>query len=154
MPLLPKIMVLGVGNEILTDEGVGVHVIRALQRERLPENVAVITAGTAGIEMLPLIAGLDRLIVVDAMDASDEPGTIYKFAPDDINVLPPEYHVSVHQIGLVELLYLAAARNELPATVIFGIQPKVMDWGLVPTPEVAGKIPRIVELVKREIKIL
>lgn len=149
---MPKIMVLGIGNEILTDEGIGIHLIRAMQQQRLPENVELLEGGTAGMELLPLIEEVDRLIVVDAINAGDEPGAIFRFTPDDVNIIPPEYHVSAHQIGLVEVLHLARVMDKLPDTVIFGIQPKDIGWGLELTPEVADKIPRLVELVMEEIK--
>lgn len=148
---MPKIIVLGIGNEILTDEGIGIHAVRALEKESLPENVELMAGGTAGIEMLPVIESAARLIVVDAIDAGAEPGAIFRFAPEEVNVIPAEYHLSAHQIGLTEMLYLAGEMNKLPETVIFGVQPQKNDWGLELTAEVAGKIPRIIELVKEEI---
>jgi hydrogenase maturation protease len=148
---LLNIMVLGIGNEILTDEGVGIHLIRALRQVQLPENVELLEGGTAGLELLPLIAEVDRLIVVDAIIADDIPGAIFRFAPDDVNVIPLTYHVSAHQIGLVELLHLARMTNKLPDTVIFGVQPKDIGWGTELTPEMLQKIPRLVELVIDEI---
>lgn len=149
---MQKIIVLGIGNEILTDEGVGIHLIRALHQERLPDNVELIEGGTGGMELLPLIEEADRLIVVDAVKADTEPGAIFKFTPDDINIIPPEYQVSAHQVGLMEVLHLARVMEKLPETVIFGIQPGKIDWGMELTPEVAEKVPRLVELVLEEIK--
>lgn len=149
---MPKTMVLGIGNEILTDEGIGIHLIRHLQQVELPENVELLEGGTAGMELLPLFEEVDHLIVVDAINAGDEPGAIFRFVPDDVHIMPPEYCLSAHQIGLMEVLHVAGEMDKLPDTVIFGIQPKDIDWGLELTPEVAAKIPRLIEMVRAEIK--
>ena len=68
-----KILVLGAGNDLLTDEGIGVHIIRAMAEMELPENVALVNGGVSGIDLLEDIMSTNRLIIVDAMDARDEP---------------------------------------------------------------------------------
>ena len=73
-----RVLVLGLGNVLLKDEGVGVHVAGQLQKQVLPCNVEVIDGGTAGLDVLLSQQGLDKLVVIDAMRAGKKPGTIYK----------------------------------------------------------------------------
>jgi hydrogenase maturation protease len=101
---------------------------------------------------LSLIEEVDHLVIVDSVNAGVEPGAIFKFKPDDISVLPPEFNVSFHQVGLLEVLKMGQIFGKLPKTVtIFGIQPKTLQWGLELTPEVAIKMPKLTELVLQEV---
>ena len=112
-----RVLVLGLGNILLKDEGVGVHVIRNLQELALPENVEVIDGGTAGLDMLLSEEGSYKLIVIDATKAGGKPGTIYKAKVNsgDIDKLlqvferEQDLKVSSHQFGLIESL--AAAQS-------------------------------------------
>jgi hydrogenase maturation protease len=147
-----KIMILGVGNVLLTDEGAGIHILKELEKHELPEDTELLEGGTAGMELLSLIEEVDHLVIVDSVNAGVEPGAIFKFKPDDISVLPPEFNVSFHQVGLLEVLKMGQIFGKLPKTVtIFGIQPKTLQWGLELTPEVAIKIPKLTELVLQEV---
>ena len=115
-----KILVLGVGNLILSDEGAGVHLVRRLQRETLPPNVEIEDGGTQGLELLAYMDDVARLIIVDCVKGGAEPGTIYRFVPDAIDVIPKQYKISFHDLGIYDFLRLAAALEVLPPTVIFG----------------------------------
>lgn len=145
---------LGVGNVLLTDEGVGIRAIKELEKMGFPEGVEFIDGGTAGYGLIPMIEGATKLIVVDAVDADAEPGTIYRFTPEDVapDNESPEPRFSLHDVGLVEALQLAKFMGNDCDTVIFGIQPKSLDWGLELTPELEEKLPRLLELVAEEIK--
>ncbi|MDA8234222.1 MAG: HyaD/HybD family hydrogenase maturation endopeptidase [Clostridia bacterium] len=150
--ILQKIMVLGVGNILREDEGVGIHATQALSRRELPPNVEILEGGTAGIELLHLIEEVDHLVVIDAMDAKAEPGAIFKFQPGDVSVFPDNFGMSFHQVGLLEVLNMAKILDKLPETMIFGIQPQSMDWGLELTPALEAKLPRLLDLVEDYIK--
>ena len=107
------------------------------------------------MELLYLIEGVDHLVIVDSIEAGAEPGAIFKFKPDDISVMPPEYNVSLHQIGLLEVLKMGQILDKLPLTVtIFGIQPKIVDWGMELSPELKTKMPKLVQLVTDELYML
>ncbi|MDA8442123.1 MAG: HyaD/HybD family hydrogenase maturation endopeptidase [Peptococcaceae bacterium] len=150
-----KIMVLGVGNVLMQDEGAGIHFLRELEKRDLPEDTELLEGGTAGMELLYLIEGVDHLVIVDSIEAGAEPGAIFKFKPDDISVMPPEYNVSLHQIGLLEVLKMGQILDKLPLTVtIFGIQPKIVDWGMELSPELKTKMPKLVQLVTDELYML
>jgi hydrogenase maturation protease len=149
----PSTLVLGVGNILLSDEGVGVHVIETLKGQDLPPDVEVLDGGTASLELLNIMANRDKVIVIDAVEGGGEPGTIYRFTPDDI-----KYHsmtfTSLHQISLLETLTDAKYLGIAPKTVvILGIEPKEMDLGLEMTTEAAAAVPRVVELVLAELEV-
>ncbi|MBC2722308.1 MAG: hydrogenase maturation protease, partial [Desulfosporosinus sp.] len=117
----PRIMVMGVGNILLSDEGLGVRFLDELTKLELPENVEVLEGGTAGLELVHLIQDVDFLIIVDALNANAEPGALFRFQPGDLQVIPEQYEVSFHQIGIVEVLAMANVLGQAPHTLIFGI---------------------------------
>lgn len=147
-----KRLIVGVGNILLSDEGIGVHVVSFLRSKDLPPNVEVIDAGTATLDLLPLINGVSKLIVVDAVKGKGEPGSIYRFTPEDIKK-EKKMATSLHQIGLLDVLEMADKIGEKPkSTVIIGIEPQNTDWGLKPSTKIAEKIPKIIDVVLNEIK--
>ncbi|HWQ43012.1 MAG TPA: HyaD/HybD family hydrogenase maturation endopeptidase [Desulfosporosinus sp.] len=150
----PKIMVMGVGNILLSDEGLGVRFLDELAKIPLPEYVELLEGGTAGLELVHLIQEVDFLIVVDALDAKSEPGSLFRFQPGDIQILPEQYAVSFHQIGIIEVLTMANILGKAPQTLIFGIQPKKLAWGMDISPEIQALFPRLTELILQEINTI
>lgn len=144
-------MVLGVGNILLKDEGIGVHAAHALQEMPLDEGVEVIDGGTSP-DIIPLVEGADKLIVIDAALGGEEPGTIYRFSPEDIAAKSAGL-VSAHQMSFVENLRTMKGLGIEPReVVIIGVEPKEMNWGLEPSPELQERIPKIVKAVLQEAK--
>ena len=144
-------MVWGVGNELLSDEGIGIHLIQALRRTDLPEGVDLIEAGTAGLELLSLLEGIDRLIIVDAMAVEGQPGTVVRFRPGDVEFVPAPMMATTHDLGIVEALTSARLLGWLPDTVIIGVIPERIELGLELTPTLAAKLPELVHRVRNEI---
>jgi hydrogenase maturation protease len=142
------------GNVLLQDEGAGVHAVRALQ-QTLPDgrgDLALLDGGTCPDVLSLLPEGIERLIIVDAVQGGGEPGTLYRFTPDDADLWARAI-TSVHQLGLAEGLALMAVATRIPEdVVIIGVEPKVIGWGLQLSPEIQARIPRITELVEREIE--
>ncbi|AFQ42934.1 HyaD/HybD family hydrogenase maturation endopeptidase [Desulfosporosinus meridiei] len=147
----PKIMVMGVGNILLSDEGLGVRFLDVFAKDKLPDNVELLEGGTAGLELVHLILDVDFLIIIDAFNANAEPGALFRFHPGDLQVIPEQYEVSFHQIGIVEVLTLANVLGHAPQTLIFGIQPKSLEWGLEISADIEALFPRLKELVLKEI---
>ncbi len=146
-----KIVVLGLGNALLKDEGVGVHVIHALPHNSIPEEVDIIDGGTSP-DIIHLIGDAHKLIIVDAARGGGEPGTIYRLTPDDI-ASQRELTLSTHDIGLFPSLRLMESLGNSPQeTVIIGIEPKEIELGLELSPELEQKVPSIVEVVLEEIE--
>ena len=142
---------LGVGNILLSDEGIGVRVIEELQRRyTFPSNVEVIDGGTGSIHLLSLIEEAEFLIVVDAVDAEESPGTVLRFTrqEDDLAI---RQKTSLHQLGVLEVLNIAKVHKRCPPAVIVGIQPKDLSPGLSLSPELGTSITRAIEAVIAEL---
>ncbi|MGB9792037.1 MAG: hydrogenase maturation protease [Thermacetogeniaceae bacterium] len=148
-----KKVVVGIGNLLLKDEGVGVHVVRALERRSLPCDVELVDGGTAGPDLLPYMSGAEKIIVVDALKGGGEPGSVYCLTPDDCEPKAEGNPLSLHDLGiLVALRDLELLEGRRPHVVIIGVEPKELDWGIELTPEVAASIPKVIELVEKELK--
>jgi len=147
----PKIVVLGMGNLLLKDEGIGVHVAHALQEAPSPDNIELeIVDGATSPDATLAFQDADKLIVVDAVQAGDEPGAIYRFCPHDIN-LDDNSMTSVHQISLLDNLRLMEIFGQkYQDIVIIGVQPKETDWGIELSTELQQRMPRIIEVVLQE----
>lgn len=145
-----KILLLGVGNSILGDEGVGVHVVNKMREEGLPENVEAVDGGTLGLSLLDLLEGVSKLVIVDCLNAGAEPGDIFRFQPDDITV-NQKVDLSFHDLGLLEVLTMAKVLGTLPETVIFGVQPDKLDWKIGLSEKIEAKLPTLIDLVKKEL---
>ena len=147
---MKKTVVLGVGNELFRDEGVGVHAARILQTKLLPSDVEVIDGGTSP-DIWSLIDGADKLIIVDAVRGGCEPGTIYRFTPQQI-VADRGIVTSVHQMGILENLSLMELVGGKPkVTVIIGVEPAELEPGLELSAKLQERMPKIIQTVLGEI---
>jgi hydrogenase maturation protease len=149
---LKHVVILGVGNLLLSDEGVGVHVANRLMDMDLPAGVEVIEGGTDGFRLMNVVTEADRLIVVDAVKGGSPPGSIYRFDIKDAPSFPDVYKTSVHQIGILEVVHLSGLVGQTPETTVIGVEPRSLDMGMALSPEVQEKIPKIIELVLEEAK--
>jgi len=147
---LPRIVVIGVGNLLLRDEGIGIHAVKALQEMELPDDVVTIDGGTSPDLIAYSRAGA-KLIIIDAAKAGGEPGAIYRFLPGDLAASGAMF-TSAHELGVEENLKLMSLmKNEPAETVIIGVEPKEIDWGLELSPELQQKLPDIIGVVLKEI---
>jgi hydrogenase maturation protease len=146
-----EVLVIGVGNVLLSDEGVGVHAIQALEELELPDGVELIDGGTASLNILEFIKGRRKVIFIDSVKGGSKPGALYRFRPEDITPQQP-ITTSLHQLGLMEMLSLAELSGQSPGeVVIFGVEPARLDLKLELSAEVAAVLPRLVDLVKKEL---
>jgi hydrogenase maturation protease len=147
-----KTVIIGVGNLLLKDEGVGVHAVRELRQKAFPAGVEVLDGGVAGIGLLDFFPGAQKLVLIDAADMNLAPGTVVRFTPEEIRSRPGGPRFSAHDVGLLEVLELASALGQSPPeVVIIGVQPGEISWGTDLTPEVQGSLPRVVEMVLKEV---
>lgn len=144
-----KILLLGIGNVLLTDEGAGVHTVNRMKDTGLPGHVETVDGGTGGPGLAYLLGDASKLVIVDCLDAGAEPGSIFRISPDDI-LDNKESKISFHELGLAEILTMAQWLGRLPETVIIGIQPQTIDWGFGLSPVVEQKMPDIMALVRKE----
>lgn len=147
-----KVLILGVGNLLLKDDGFGVHLINALKDIEFPNNISVIEAGTVSHQLIPLLREMSHLIVIDVVEAGDTPGSLFRFSPDDMQ-FPSEQKVSLHQMSLIDVLRMAELIGGKPKTVIIGVQPKdVTSWSLELSDELEAAIPKVKDMVFEELK--
>ncbi len=145
-------LILGLGNPLLGDEGIGVQVVEELKGLELPDGVAVVEGGTAGVGLVGLMEGYQRVIIVDAADLGHPPGHIVRFTPSEAQFKTAETPLSLHQIRLGEVLALAEALEVAPAElIIIGIQPNRVEMGAGLSPEVEGAIPQIIRIIFDEL---
>ena len=154
----PKIIVLGVGNLLLQDEGVGIQVVDMLHEEDLDyPNLKIIDGGTSP-EIMSLVEGADKLVIIDAVKGGKEPGTIYHFSFGNVGPSSPGdtggyANLSLHQMHLIDNLQMLSLIGRQPRNVVvIGIEPKTIEPGLELSPEVRSKVPEIIALVKEEMR--
>jgi hydrogenase maturation protease len=148
----PSILILGLGNPLRGDDGVGPRVIEELNRHELPEEVKALDAGSGGLDLLHLLEGRERAVIVDAADVGRKPGRFVRFTPDEAHFVGTQDVTSLHNAGLVEVLALADAVGQpLPELVIFGVQPARVGWGEGLSEAVEAALPALVDAVLEEI---
>ena len=146
-----KVMVVGIGNYILQDEGVGVHAINRLMEMDFPEGVKIVDGGTHSYDLVDFFCQADNLIIIDAIQAGEEPGTMYRAPLEEMGLKSEENCTSLHQLHFIEAIKMVNLMGYYPRVIVFGVEPQVIDWGLELTPSIAEKLPRLTELVAQEI---
>ena len=148
-PTIKTTLILGIGNTLLSDEGVGVHAVNHL-RSAYPEtdHICCLDGGTLSFTLAAPIEDADQLIVIDAAQLRAEPGTVRVFEGDDMDrFLGSNKKSSVHEVGLLDLLTVARLTDQLPAKrALIGIQPQQVDWGDAPTAPVDAAIPKACDM--------
>ena len=147
-----KILVLGIGNLLLQDEGAGVRVVEEFERKYVPPaGVELLDGGTSGIELLQYIQGKDHLIILDVVKSGNPPGTIIRLEGEDVPALFQK-RISPHQLGLSDLLAVAQLTGRMPGRVVlFGIEPKSIETGLEMSEEVGRNIGCLADIVALEL---
>jgi len=142
--LLNKTLVLGIGNPLLQDDGVGVHAAQQLKAKNgAPAGVTFLDGGTLSFALIGEIESVDNLIVIDAAQLQSAPGTVRLFIGEDMHhFLGQQKNSSVHDVTLIDLMSIAMLSDRLPANrALIGVQPECIDWGLEPTSAVKAAIP-------------
>ncbi len=148
-----SIAVFGIGNILLSDDGVGVHAVNKLVSEyQFPGNVELIDGGTKGLDLLPLFENRDRVLIIDAANFKKEPGTIDKVEGDRI----PSFlssKLSVHQIGLPDMLFAAKLMDIMPSDIcLIGIQPLSMETSAEMSDLISSKMGALISRVLEKLK--
>lgn len=148
-----SVLVLGLGNPLRGDDGVGPRVIKELTRRGLPDGVTALDVGNAGLDLLNILEGWERAVVVDAAEIGQEPGRFMRFTPNEARLTQTGGRFSLHNAGLSEALALADALGwTLPTLVIFGVQPAEFGWKAELSPAVEAAIPTLTDVVMNELK--
>ncbi|GIW02257.1 HyaD/HybD family hydrogenase maturation endopeptidase [Roseiflexus sp.] len=150
---MPAILVLGLGNIIMRDEGLGVRACERLtQRYRVPDSVTVLDGGTLGLDLLPYLEGIADLLILDAINAGHPPGAIVRLENEQIPQILA-LKMSMHQVGLQELLAVMALRGHTPSRIVLlGMEPLLIEPGLDLSDPVLANLDRLVEAVAAELQ--
>lgn len=144
-------LVLGIGNILLADDGVGVRAIEALRRTAVPAGVDVVDGGTAGADLLDILAERQKVIVVDAVDVGAQPGTVVRLSPEDLGSVG-DRGISLHEVGLAQALAMVELLGIGPRkAIILGVQVESISCGLHLSRPVAEAMSKIVGQVLREV---
>ena len=151
MPAPATCVVLGLGNTLHSDDGVGPQAIEKLRSDaRVPDDVALIEGGTLGLELLTYIWDCSYMLVLDAVDVGGPPGTLVRMSSEELQTLPGKG--SVHQLGVADLLVaLRVLAHRMPEVVLLGVQPASTEWGTELSPAVAAVLPALADAVVAEL---
>lgn len=143
---------LGIGNVLMNDDAIGVRVVQSLAaRFDFPAEVLLLDGGTLGLDLLPYLEGIDRLLVVDAVETGAAAGTLVRLSGEDIP-LALATKVSPHQMGLKDLLLVADLQGySPPEMVLWGVQPASIEMDLQMSPHVAAAVPLLQDRVLAEL---
>ncbi len=138
----PRILVLGVGNPLMRDDGIGPRVVELLLAGyEFPDNVDIVDAGTMSYAILDLVRSADKLVVVDAMRETDRPaGTVMRLTPAEI--APNQVPHSAHDVALIDILHTAEFMGHTPDAIAIGVQiDTIEDWVLELSPAAESALP-------------
>jgi hydrogenase maturation protease len=148
-----RVLVLGLGNRIHSDDGIGIHAIYRLQRDpSVPPWATLMDGGTQGLSLAPHICGFQRLLVIDAIDVGEKPGTLIKLEGDAVERMPGK--PSVHLLGFADLMIAMKLMGESPGeVVVFGVQPQSTEWSTELTPPVEAALDQLVPAVIAQLQL-
>jgi hydrogenase maturation protease len=151
---MTKTVLIGLGNLLMTDEGIGVRILQELVRtKRVPDSVEALDLGPGGLQVLHAFEGKERAILVDCAFMDLEPGTLRKFSPEDVQSVKVRARQSLHEGDLFETLELAKGLGKCPAQVVlFAIQPSVVELGDSLSELLAEKLASYVVAVAEELR--
>ena len=143
-----EIVLLGVGNILLTDEGLGVHVVKDIKESfAFTPAITIIDGGTMGMELLTYMRGMKKILLVDAINGGEPAGTVYEFPHKELEQYFTE-HISVHEVGMQDILRIRAIQEEpLEDAVVIGVEPEYLEIGFEPSEVVQRALPEIKDRV-------
>ena len=148
-------LILGVGNLLMSDEGVGVHVIQKLAADyQLPEEVQVLDGGTLGMDLLYYLEGVENLLLIDAVEARKEPGTLIRLEGDEVPAFL-SIKISPHQLGVPDMLAAAKLKGNCypQRIVLWGVQPECLELGLDLSPKVESQVETIIQNILDQLRV-
>ncbi|MBT5229954.1 MAG: HyaD/HybD family hydrogenase maturation endopeptidase [Methylococcales bacterium] len=148
------VLILGIGNNLLTDEGIGIHAITALIPDLgQAEHIRLLDGGTLSFTLAAEIESVNHLIVIDAAQLNSPPGTVKIFNNDAMDHFLGHSKRSVHEVGLLDLMDIARLTDHLPEQrTLIAVQPEILTWGEQLTPAAASALPTIISAVKKQLQ--
>ncbi len=142
-----RVLILGIGNLVLRDEGVGIHAVQALEKEQLPSHVEVLDGGTGGVGIIGVLQEFDRIVMIDATLDDSPAGTIKKIKPKFSKDYPQL--LSSHEFGLRDMIESMIVQENIPEIDLITISIKnYQEIGMDLSPEVERVIPTVLKMVR------
>ena len=149
---MKPILILGLGNLLQGDDGIGCRIAQELERRTLPDAVEALDGGTPGVGLLNFLEGRKRVIIVDAAAMGIAPGEFRRFEPREVTLTGAAERFSLHRSGVADALALAQElKIKLPEIIFCGVQPALVGWSDSLSPQVKAAVPRVIESVIKEI---
>lgn len=149
-----NIAVLGIGNVLRRDDGLGVAAAKQLAAMRWPEHIRIYDAGTALMSLWDVFAENQVIIVIDALKGGNEPGTVYRFSADELGGGRRETLSSLHDLQVEDMIRMAALFNKHPRVIFFGMEPAALDMEPGLSERIQEKLPLLVECIRKELTLL
>ncbi|HCO11802.1 MAG TPA: hydrogenase [Desulfonauticus sp.] len=148
---MKKLLVLGIGNILLKDEGIGVFAVQELQKEKWPSEVDFLDGGTFTQDLFYLFENYAHILVLDCVKGGQEPGTIYRLCKEDL-LENKDQAISLHDIDLLDSLKMVEMLGKNPELTILGVEPYKLEWHLGLSEEIQAVFPKFLEVVRKEIE--
>ena len=149
---LSPILVIGVGNDYRSDDGIGLTIVRTLKAKELPE-ILCLESGGDGISLMETWSNAHKVILIDAISSGAQPGIIYRFDALAQSIPASYAFSSTHAFGVAEAIQLARTLDQLPASlIVYGIEGKKFAAGTELSPEIEHAVSEVVERVRREVQ--
>ncbi len=147
-----KIIIIGIGNVLLMDEGIGVHTINELEKYDLPRNLEIYDGGTGGFKLTDLMHGAGMVIFIDAVETGKVPGAVTIFKSADVYSIYHKKKYSLHDTDLLEVIKMTELLDNPPVIEIVGIQPKTINYGTNLSKELTDSMTNIINTILRRIE--
>ena len=152
---MKKTAIIGMGNPLMSDEGIGVRLVARLRQTAVRDIVDVLDLGTSGMSVLHELEGRDKVVFVDCTMMGEKPGAIRRFTPDDVDTRKVQPRLSLHEGDLLHTIALARHLGICPnEVVIFGIEPKTIEFGEQLSPELARHLDEYAAAISAEVGAL
>jgi hydrogenase maturation protease len=147
-------VVLGLGNPLMADEGVGSFLVgKLLEKADSFPDIDFIDAGTGGMAVLHLIAKRKKVIIIDCAYMNEPPGTMVRFTPQDVKTVKKLLHYSLHEIDILKVIKFARQIEQCPDDIVFfAIEPKKIELQDDLTPDLLTKIDEYLEAIEAELR--
>ncbi|MCX7831913.1 MAG: hydrogenase maturation protease [Actinobacteria bacterium] len=148
-----KLIILGVGNLLLSDEGAGIHTVEILKQKVRHKSIEIIDGATLGLDLFGLFDDAQKIWIVDCVKGGGEPGSVYKFGLESVKKKIPDLKLSMHDFNIIDVIELAKALGkDIPEITFYGIEPKTLEWGDKPSAEVRSGIEKAVQMIIDDLK--
>lgn len=146
-----KQCVIGIGNILLRDDGIGIHSINELQKETLKDDIDLIDGGTSTFDLLGYFLDNEKIIVVDSLKGGHEAGTIYRITPEELGSYI-KANSSLHDVQVLDILKQAELMGAKPEVIIIGVEPCEIFYDMELSAVLKNEIPNIIRIIKEEIE--